>query len=307
MKRKTINIMSSCDENYAKLVPVQLLSIADNLIGIYDVNYFLFHNRVSKKTIAFLNNYCEKLGIAFHEIYVENTEPYAELASKGGGWVYEAYLSLDCHKYLPLEVERVLYIDAADVLIIGDIGEYYFSNFDNCSIIATCARDKQTSAGNFVVFDRDDLGKEESRLGIMRGLFNSGSYIMNLKKLRNENSSIADFIAMKNALVEIYPNKDDVYFGDQGLLGVAFAGDIKYFGYSEIKNLWYQPYNFCIWFFDRATEICGGNPWYIPKILHFAGGIKPWSLTSENEKELKPGQWPYYKMYQLYAGQVPSK
>jgi lipopolysaccharide biosynthesis glycosyltransferase len=264
--------MSSCDENYAKLVPVQLLSIADSLIGIYNVNYFLFHNRVSKESIAFLNDYCKKLGIDFNEVYVENTEPYTQLASKGGSWVYEAYLPFECHKYLPLEAERVLYIDAADVLIIGDIGEYYFSDFDNCSIIATCARYKQDNAGNTVVFDRDDLGKEEALLGILRGLFNSGSYIMNLNKLRMENTSIDDFIAMKNTLVEIYPNKKDIYFGDQGLLSAAFVGDIKYFGYPEIKNLWYQPYNFCAWFFDRATEICGGNPWYIPKILHFSGG-----------------------------------
>ena len=304
MNRKTINIMSSCDENYAKLVPVQLFSIADNLIGIYDVNYYLFHNRVSEETIASLNDYCERLGIVFHEIYIENTEPYEALSSKGGSWVYEAYLPFECHKYLPHDAERALYIDAADVLIIGDIGDYYFSGFDDRSIIVTCSRYKKNSNGSFSVFDRDDLGDEESRLGILRGLFNSGSYIMNLDKLRNDGSSINDFIAMKNALVEIYPNKNDIYFGDQGLLAASLVGDIKYFGYPEVKNLWYQPYNFCIWFFDRSTEICGGNPWYVPKILHFAGGMKPWKLTKENEKDLKPGQWSFYKIYQLYARQV---
>jgi hypothetical protein len=29
--KNRINIMTSCDDNYARLVPVQLLSIADNL------------------------------------------------------------------------------------------------------------------------------------------------------------------------------------------------------------------------------------------------------------------------------------
>ena len=91
------------------------------------------------------------------------------------------------------------------------------------------------------------------------------------------------------------------------MLSAAFVGDIKYFGYPEIKNLWYQPYNFCIWFFDRAAEICNGNPWYVPRILHFAGGIKPWNLTTENENELKAGQWPFYKIYSLYANQVPAE
>ena len=134
---RRINIMSSCDENYAKLIPVQLLSIADNLVDVYEVHYFLFYSRVNEKIINFLKEYCEKLGIVFHGVRITDTKPYEELASKGGGWVYEAYFPFECHNFLPLEVERILYIDAADVLIIGDVGDYYFSDFEDCSLIVT--------------------------------------------------------------------------------------------------------------------------------------------------------------------------
>ena len=68
------------------------------------------------------------------------------------------------------------------------------------------------------------------------------------------------------------PAGKDAYFGDQGLISVAFAGDIKYFAYPEIKNIWYMPYNFCAWFFDRKDDL-----WYKPIIIHYAGvKFKPW-------------------------------
>lgn len=309
MEKRRINIMSSCDDNYARLIPVQLLSIADNLLSPplhYEVHYYLFHSRVSGENLDFLCSYCAALGIVFHEVKVADNDLYEELAAKGGGWVHEAYYMLECHCYLPREVGRILYIDAADVLILGDIGEYYFSDFEDCSIIATCARYKSDGAGGLTVFTQDDLGDQKHRSGILRGIFNSGSYVINVEKIRRENISLNDYIALKNALENIYPDNDKIYFGDQGLISAAFAGDIKYFGYPQVKNLWYQPYNFCVWFFDRAKEICGGNPWYLPRVLHFAGGMKPWALTTENEEALKPGQWPFYKIYKLYENQVPK-
>jgi len=314
IEKRRINIMTSCDENYAQHVPVQLLSIADSLIGnssgthsIYEVHFYFFYSNISEKRIEYLRSYSDNLGIIFHEIYIDDTKLYAELASKGGGWTYEAYFTVECHRYLQPDVERIIYIDAADVLIIGDIGEYYFSDFGDCSIITTCSQYKKDGEGKLTAFERDDLGNEELRLKILRGTFNSGSYVINIEKMRRENMTLNDYIALKTALENIYPDKSDLYFGDQGLLSAAFVGDIKYFGYPETKNLWFQPYNFCIWFFDNSAVMCGGNPWYVPRILHFSGAIKPWKFTNENEKELKPGQWPFYKIYKLYANQVPAQ
>ncbi len=309
--KQRINMMTSCDENYAKLVPVQLVSIADNLLdthpqGGYEVHFYLFHSRIGAEWVDKIHWYCGTLGIVFHEIRIADAAPYIQLASKGGGWSYEAYFSLECNRYLPPEVDRILYIDAADVLIAGDIGAYYFPDFDGCSLRVTCSRFKENTDGNMSLYSSDDLGNKELRPGILRGLFNSGSYVINVDKLRREQTSIADYLALSNALVDMHPGNDQIYFGDQGLLSAAFVGDIQYFAYPIAQNLWFQPYNFCIWFFDRSTEVCGGNPWYTPKILHFAGGMKPWLFSSENESKLKPGQWPFYKIYQLYANQAAA-
>jgi lipopolysaccharide biosynthesis glycosyltransferase len=292
--------MSSCDENYARLIPTQIMSIGNSLSSVYDVRYYLFHSRVSEESLKRIALCYDSIGITFSQIRIDSTAPYQELSKSGGSdWSYEAYYSLECHRWLPAEVDRVLYIDAADVIIVGDIGEYYFGDFEGCSLIATCARFK-TVEGERLTFSGEDIRNEQLRSGILRGTFNSGSYVINVEKFRLNKLAVSDFIALKDELAKLYPNTNDIYFCDQGLLSAFFAGDIKWFDYPRVKNLWYQPYNFCMWFFDRAKEICGGNPWYVPRIVHFAGAVKPWKFKDENAKELKPGQYPFYKIYELY-------
>jgi len=305
-ENKRINIMSSCDEGYAKLLPPQLLSISENLVSMgYEIHYYLFHSRVKEEIIEAINTYSQTLGIAFHSVKILETEPYIEIASKGGSWAYEAYFTLDCHLHLPQEVDRILYIDAADVLILRDIGDYYFSDFDGCSLLCTCARYRIGKKNEAVVYEKEDLIYKSNAEGILRGLFNSGCFVLNIDKLRKKIHSLDEYIIFKNSLEQMYPSKNPIYYGDQGLLSIAFVGDIKYFGYPQTRNLWFQPYNFCLWFFDRAKEICGGNPWYTPSVVHFAGAIKPWKLTEQNINELKPGQWPFYKIYEMYSKRVP--
>ncbi|MDR1589341.1 MAG: hypothetical protein LBS51_04030 [Oscillospiraceae bacterium] len=211
-------------------------------------------------------------GIDFHEVVIEHTAPFVELAAHGGGWAYEAYFSLCCHEYLPADVDRILYIDAGDVIIDGDISEYYFGDFEGKSLIATIGRFKDNGAGGPGVLDRNDMNDDRQLAAIKRGVLNSGSYVINVNQFRADQLTIDDFIYVSRVLCERFPEEHQVYFGDQGLISVAFLGDIRYFAYPEIKNLWYMPYNFCLWFFDRMDE-----PWYSPKILHFAGvSFKPW-------------------------------
>ncbi len=305
-----INIISSCDENYARYVFVQLLSMADNLLDpnmstVYELHYYLFYSDIKDDTLECLHRYCDTLSIVFHGILITEVEPYAELASRGGIWGAEAYFSLECHHYLPQEVDRVLYIDAADVLIVGDIGEYYFSDFEDNMIIASNSFHRLD--GDIPFSQQDILSDEKFRKKIMmEGLFNSGSYMLSLEKMRRDHVSLNDYLALKDMLDSLCSDKRDLYLGDQGLLSAAFIGNIKYFGYPQPG---YEPFNFCVWFFYDEAELRDGKPWhnptYIPKILHFAGYSKPWNLTSEREKWLGPVQWSFFKIYKLYAARVP--
>ena len=213
---------------------------------------------------------------------------------------------------LPDEIDRVLYLDAGDTLIVGDIAPYYHYDFQGKSLVATGSRYKPYN-GNLELFSADDLGDwKEGLPGILRGIFNSGSYMMNLDKMRKDERTLADYQYLSLKLRELFGDDNhNIYWGDQGLLSATFVGDVRYYGFPEIRNLWYMPYNFCLWYYDRMNE----KPNYSPAILHFAGtAFKPWNgtypiFTERFQKkeqlhsmnELKNGQAGYFYLWHEYA------
>lgn len=177
--------MTSCDEKLAKQLPVLLQSIAEN-ITTHPVRFFLVHRSVSQKTIHLLKKMCAYYGtITFEDILITNPEPYDELAKHGGGWAGEAYYSLCAHELLPEDMDRVLYLDAGDVLVLKNIDEYYFGDFAGKSLLVTL-RCYKTSGNQALLFEPEDFQDREFLEGILSGVFNSGSYVLNLDKMRTE-------------------------------------------------------------------------------------------------------------------------
>lgn len=311
---KRYNIMTSCDDALVPYVAIGLTAMAQNLKKA-GIDFYFLHSRVSSKNISMLKDLCGELGnekVCFHEIFVPHAELYSELAKYGNGWAGEAYYSLCAHLLLPESIDRVLYLDAGDTLVIGDIEPYYHCDFQGKSLVVTGGRYKLLE-GKLELFDTADLGDwEEGLPGILRGIFNSGSYMMNLDKMRKDERTLADYQYLCGKLRELL-GKDNhmIYWGDQGLLSAAFVGDVRYYGFPQIRNLWYMPYNFCLWYFDQMTK----QPDYSPAILHFAGtAFKPWNGTYpifldkfqnrdriRSMEELKNGQAGYFYLWHEYA------
>ena len=298
--------MTSCDDNLAIQLPVLLQSIADNLSD-KDVHFYLFHTSVSKTNIELLDKLCKYYGMMhLHEVVIPNPEDYEVLTKAGGGWCKEAYYSFCAHELLPRDMERILYLDAGDVVINGKIDGFYFGDFEDCSLLVTPGRYKKKD-NQLIVYDAEDLADKNALEGMVNGIFNSGSYVMNLEKMRREGYSMKDYQFLSRTLQEVLGKKEKAYVGDQGLLSVAFAGDIKYFGYPQVRNLWFMPFDFGVWYFDRMKEL----PGYDPRIIHFSGvRFKPWKgkypifLERFQDKsqlhplsDLKLGQAEYYYLW----------
>ena len=293
---------------------VSLTAMAKNLQNDF-VDFYFLHSQVSPENIRFLTSLCNGYGnISFHEIRVSNPEDY-EVFVHAGRWYRETYYPLCVHQLLPDSIDRVLYLDAGDTLVVGDIAPYYTCDFEDNFLIVTEQKYK-LGDGIPTLFSQDDfIGRDDYLEGILEGLFNSGSYMINLRKMREESINISYYYTLTDHIrrrKRSDKEKNTVYFGDQGLLSAAFIGKLKYYGYPQIYDVFYNPYNFCIGCYDFIDQ----KPEYQPAVLHFAGvPFKPWKAaypvfpkrfqrsggTLRELTELKPQQMEYYFLWLEYV------
>ncbi len=309
------NILTSSDNTLAPQIAVSLTAMAKNLAHAH-IDLYLLHSQISPENIKLLTDLCNGYGnISFHEVIVPDPESYDPLV-RAGRWYRETYYPLCAHQLLPDTMDRILYLDAGDTLIIGDIAPYYNCDFEDNFLIVTPQKYKP-QGDRFVLYSSDDLSPEKGYLpDILEGIFNSGSYMINLKKMREAAIDITYYHNLTDWLQKAIAGPGDqkgpfVYFGDQGLLSAAFIGYLKYFGYPQINYVWYNPYNFCIGYYHYVEQ----KPAYQPAVLHFAGvPFKPWkakypifperfhrssgNLRSLND--LKPQQVEYYLLWLEY-------
>jgi len=269
--------MTSSDNKLAQYILPQLVSIEKNLSN-YDVHFYLCHSRISVENIQLIKDFTKNhTGITLHEIIVSGNEQfYDELVEYGGmQWPREAYYTLRLQDFLPEDVDRIIYIDAGDVIIDGDIGPYYFDDFEGNSLIATVHRYKvDPVTGENTLYTKDDIIRAAIACS-----FNSGSYVIDVNKFRNDGYTTDDYIYLCSILKEHNTSDPWAFFGDQGLLSSAFAGDIKFFGYPQNKENTYMPYNFVSSFWrDFKTE-----PDFTPVVLHYAIRAKPWTVRFSDE------------------------
>jgi len=290
MGQRTINIMTACDDNYARLIFPQLVSIHENL-GDYQVNFFLLHSRVSSETIANLTDYCDSLGmVKFWPILVDkNLEVFSLLASNGGNsmvnrttaYPFESYFLLDCHNWLPNWVDRVLYIHTGDVVFLRDISEYYFSDFADKSLTVEAGANlvKDRADGQVVLYGEEDQGAFIERYKENGSYFNSGSFMINVERLRNLGRSLEYFLGVREKFMSILPESPTgkYYRGDQAFFAVAFLGEVHPFREPTGEELNYREYGYTP--LALRSRVLRKLPEMVdPKIIHFDGMFKPWQL-----------------------------
>ena len=307
------NIVTSSDNTLIPQMAVSLTAMAKNLQNDF-IDFYFLHSQVSPENIRMLTALCNGYGnISFHEIRVFDPESYDTFV-QAGRWYRETYYPLCVHQLLPDSIDRVLYLDAGDTLVVVDIAPYYTCDFED-NFLRVTGQKYMLENGMPELFSLDDLiGREDYLEGILEGVFNSGSYMINLKKMREEGIDISYYYKFMEQLCrrKQSPEKEaPVYFGDQGLLSAVFIGKLKYYGYPQIYDVFYNPYNFCIGCYDFIDQ----KPEYQPSVLHFAGvPFKPWKAnypvfperfqrsggTLRELAELKPQQVEYYFLWLEY-------
>lgn len=205
------NILLTFNNTYINNVLALINSIACNIKE--NCNIYLLHSDVSMSNINMLQKYTKNVfkygysGELIDIIFQQNLVRDLPVSVGNYTWSNEMYYRLFAPYFLS-NINRCLYLDS-DVIVCGNIEEFYNQNFNNNYIIA-------------VANDTQEKHKERLKLPNDKVYINTGVLLMDLEKIRNH-YSISE---IRKALYDlkkiyVYPDQDFINIFFQKGIGIA--------------------------------------------------------------------------------------
>jgi len=169
-----------------------------------------------------------------------------------------------------VEEERIFYFDT-DIVINGSIKDYYNQNFEDNYLVGV---------EDWRLFDRHDILK----MDLESKYFNSGSTLLNLKKIKEDN--------IYDKCIECMQTIKNLQFLDQDVINSVVNGKWKQgeLKYNTISS--YQRESFLKNEYFEKEQIL--DAFYHPVIIHYTGGRKPWHYISRSR--FRDLYWKYLEM-----------
>jgi lipopolysaccharide biosynthesis glycosyltransferase len=275
-----INIAISASNSYIRYAKVMMASVYAAHPSV-NVNLFVFYiddnvalsERVLKRQSELHNS--------FNSVrFIKVDKDYLKKIDNGKGWAIDLWCRWYILDVLVGQYERVLLL-GIDTLVCGNIEEFYFQ--DMTGYYFACAPDMYISNTQPSVWP--DIKKDMVKSGLedKRKYINGDVVLVNLKET-NGNLSFSSFIDL------YYVNQFRCW--DQDVITYCFSSYIKY-----------QDYNIYNYFPNlNLNNIVDKENLGRVKILHFAGGPKPWNVFSWKAKNFSgiPEWWDIAKKEEIY-------
>lgn len=269
-----MNILVTLNSNYLSPLRVMLKSLFLNNPGDSFTIYVL-HSGLSQDEINGLSAFTEENGSRLESLKIDES-CFAD-APILLHYTKEMYFRLLAYKFLPKELDRILYLDP-DILVINAIKELYETDMDGYLYAA--------AYHNFVSV------KEINRLRLypyeISAYYNSGVLLMNLElqRMRVNEKEIFDFVE---------ENRKKLIMPDQDILNALYA--------QSIKTLDEKLYNYDARYYNHYKIITNGffdmdQIINHTVILHFCGKRKPWQKAYTGK---------FYSLYKHYEKQAFSR
>lgn len=247
-----MNLLVTLDSKYIRPLKVMLVSLFINNPGEY-FRIYLMHSSIKDDEVADIERFVRGYG---QELFVVKIDGGCfRNAPVVLNYPKEMYYRLLACKFLPGDLDRILYLDP-DILVINPLRELYETDLDDYLYAAA--------------YHNVLAVKEINRIRLypykIDAYFNSGVLLMNLELQRKlvDEKVIYDFIE-KNRLKLILP--------DQDIINTLYSKQIKCLD-EKLYNYDTRYYNY---YRIISNNICDMD--YIMRntvILHFCGKRKPW-------------------------------
>lgn len=247
-----INILVTIDANYLKPLQVMLKSLfLSSPSEIFQI--FLMHSCLSPSEVNEIDTFVRYNGHSLFEIKIDERcfcdAPLTKHYPK------EMYYRLLAFRFLPAQLDRILYLDP-DILVINPIKELYYTDLSGWMFAA---------AFHDILLAKE-INRPRFRKYDIKEYFNSGVLLMNLDILREQ----VDEQEIYNFIEE---NKNNLILPDQDILNSLYS--------KRIKKLDEFLFNYDVRYF-KSRQIVAKKRLsmdYIINnivILHFCGRRKPW-------------------------------
>lgn len=262
-----MNILVTLNSNYLRPLKVMLKSLFINNPG-ENFSIYLMHSSIKDVEINKLDKFIKSNGSNLKIVSID--EKTFEEAPILLHYTREMYYRLLAFKFIPPEMDRILYLDP-DILVINPIKELYNLDIKNY-LYAAAYHDAIPITGiNRIRFKTYDI----------KNYYNTGVLLMNLENQRNA-------INEKDIFKFVKDNYSKLIMPDQDIMNSLYSKDIraldeKIYNYDARKYLYYKYNN------NKMVDMD-----YIIRntvILHFCGKKKPW---------LKKYSGVFYSLYKHY-------
>ena len=246
------HILVTLDRNYLKVLTVMLYSLSQSdPEGVYTV--YVVNNTLTEEDFASLSALLPRTEL----VNVRVPEDLLQNAPVSDRYPTEMYYRLFAARYLPQQLERILYLDP-DLIVLHSLRSLYQIDFDSKLFAAASHIESRTFR---------ELNRRRLHLSEHAKYLNSGVMMMNLALLRKESpQTILDYIQSHKATL-LLPDQDvlNALYADRT---VPLDPMVYNLGekYLRLKNLHLPPEEKLTLDWVRSNTA----------IVHYYGRNKPW-------------------------------
>jgi len=252
---RTYALLVTLDAGYLKQLAVMLKSI-QNVEPHANLDVYVLHKRLKPEHFDKVLSAIGSDRVRFLPILIDDDTLLGAPTTKR--YPLEMYYRLLASRYLPIDLDRVLYLDP-DVVVIHPLAELYDYPlgelaFVGCSHVTKAMR---------------NLNAIRLRMSKTAPYINSGILLMNLKVLRRivDPKMIYDFIR-KNKAVLALPDQDvlSALYGDRSVLVDSLRYNLsdRYLRLYNLRRPFKEPKVDLDWVRQNGV------------IIHYCGRNKPW-------------------------------